>query len=47
MGNLIKHEKAESFLWIYINDYVGGKFADWNADVEANVMISALFEDRA
>ena len=45
MDNLIKHEKAESFLWIYINDYVGGKFG-WN-EREANAMIAAMFDDRA
>ena len=40
MTNLIKHKKAESFLWIYINDYLAGKIDK----PEANALIAAMFE---
>ena len=44
MINLISFHKAEEFLWIYINDYVAGKFG-WN-EAEAKSMMAAMFNDR-
>ena len=41
MKNLISHEKAEAFLWIYINDYLAGKIDR----PEANALIAAMFND--
>ena len=41
MTNLIKHEKAEEFLWIYISDYLAGKIDK----PEANALIAAMFDE--